>query len=136
MKNLTMISIFAVAATLSACDKTDQANQKTSTTTFSSTELKINNWGPQSAKTGTNPNKQPDGSMGIWIEVSGTQGLGEVQVQFAGQSAKSTSVQEKLITAAIAPEQLAEPGDKEVAIKQLATNKIYSVGVFKVATEK
>ena len=121
MKNLTTISILAIAIILSACDKTEQ--------------LKVINWGPQSAKVGTNPNKQPDGSMGLWIEVSGTLGLGETQVLFSGQPAKSTSVQEKLITAAIAADQLAVVGDKEVAIKQIGTGKLFPVGIFK-ATAK
>src|SRR5438445_13753626 len=101
MKNMAIINILAIAIVVSACNKAEQANQKTSAVPSLTTELKVNNWGPQSAKTGTNPNKQPDGSMGIWIEASGTQGLGEAQVLFAGQPAKSTSIQEKVITAAI-----------------------------------
>lgn len=121
MKKLTIISILAITAVVSACDKP---------------ELRVDNWGPQSTRIGTNPNKQPDGSMGIWIEVSGTQGLGEAQVLFSGKPAKATSIQEKLITAAIPTEQLAELGDKEVSIKQMATNKVYSVGVFKVVAAK
>ena len=96
------------------------------------TELKVNNWGPRSTKTDTNPNKQPDGSMGIWIENSGTQGLGDVQVLFAGQPAKSTSVQENLITTAISSDQLTVAGDKEIVVKQLRTGKLFPVGVFKV----
>lgn len=135
MKNLTTISILAIAIILSACDKTEQADKKTSVTVPPTLELKVVNWGPQSAKIGTNPNKQPDGSMGIWIEVSGTQGLGEAQVLFSGQPAKSTSVQEKLITAAIATDQLAVVGDKEVAIKQIGTGKLFPVGIFKATAE-
>lgn len=135
MKSLTTIGILAVAIILSACDKTEQADKKTSAAVPSTFELKVVNWGPQSAKIGTNPNKQPDGSTGIWIEVSGTQGLGEAQVLFSGQPAKSTSIQDKLITAAIATDQLAVAGDKEVAIKQIGTGKIFPVGIFKATVE-
>ena len=135
MKNLTVITIFAIATILSACDKTEQANQKTSVAASPTFELKVVNWGSQSTKVGTNPGKQADGSMGLWIEVSGTQGLGEAQVLFSGQPAKSTSVQEKLITAAIASDQLAVAGDKEVAIKQIGTGKLFPVGILKVTAE-
>lgn len=135
MKNLTVITILSIAAILSACDKTEQTNQKAPVAASPAFELKVVNWGPQSAKIGTNPNKQPDGSMGIWIEVAGTQGLGEAQVLFSGQPAKSTSVQEKLITAAIATDQLAVAGDKEVAIKQSGTGKLFPVGIFKATAE-
>ena len=135
MKNLTTISILAIAIILSACDKTEQGEQKTPGSLSPVVELKVINWGPQSAKVGTNPNKQPDGSMGLWVEVSGTQGLGEAQVLFSGQPAKSTSVQEKLITAAIATDQLAVVGNKEVAIKQIGTGKLFPVGIFKATAE-
>ena len=70
--------------------------------------------------------------MGIWIEVSGAQRLGEAQVLFSGQPAKTTSVQEKLITAAIADDQLAVIGNKEIAIKQIETGKLFPVGTLKV----
>jgi len=73
--------------------------------------------------------------MGLWIEVSGTQGLGEAQVLFSGQPAKLTTVQDKLITAAIATDQLAVAGNKEVVIKQIATGKLFPVGTFKLTVE-
>ena len=74
--------------------------------------------------------------MGIWIEVSRAQGLGEIQVLFSGKPVMATFVQEKVITAEIAPEQLSEPGKKEVVIKQVATNKLFPVGVFDVQLAK
>ena len=136
MKNLTTISILAIAIILSACGKTEQDNQKTSVASPPTFELKVVNWGPQSAKVGTNPNKQPDGNMGVWIEVAGTQGLGEAQVIFGGQPAKATSVQEKNVNAAISTEQLSQAGNKEVVIKQIATGKTYVVGTFIVESAK
>jgi hypothetical protein len=92
--------------------------------------LEITNWGPRSAKVGTISNKQPDGSMGIWIEVKSTKGLGEAQLMFGGQSAKVTSVMEKHVNAAISIEQINQSGNKEVVIKQISTGKTYPVGIF------
>lgn len=135
MKYLAVITVFAIGTILSGCDKSEQANQKISDAASSAFELKVVNWGPQSTKVGTNPNKQSDGSLGVWIEVAGTQELGEAQVLFSGKPAKSTSVQEKLITAAIDIEQLAVAGDKEVAVKQIGTGRLFPVGIFKVTIE-
>lgn len=130
MKSLTMISILAVVAMVSACDKTEQTNQKTSVPATPVFELKVVNWGPQTAKAGMNPNKQPDGSMGVWIEVVGTQGLGDAQVIFGGQPAKVTSVQDKYVNAGISTEELIQPGSKDVVVKQISTGKTYPVGTF------
>lgn len=98
--------------------------------------LKIGNWGPQSINAGVIPNKQANGSMGIWIEVSGGQGLGEAQVLFSGQPAKSTSVQTKLITAAIAPGNFSQVGKNEISIRQVSTGKVFHVGMFNVEAAK
>lgn len=115
-----------------SCDGPPVGYQNNSSTASPSIELKVSNWGPQSAIFGKNPNKQPDGSMGIWIDVSGMQGLGEAQVLFAGQPAKSTSIQEKLITAAITTDQLAVVGEKEIVIQQIGSGKQFPVGIFKI----
>ena len=136
MKSLTTISILAIAIILSACGKTEQANQKTSVEASPTFELKVINWGAQSAKVGTSLSNQPDGGMGMWIEVAGTQGLGDAQVIFDGQPAKATSVQEKLITASISTEQLTRAGNKEVVVKQISTGKTYLVGTFIVESAK
>lgn len=135
MKKLILIGILSIAAILSACGKAEQSNQKISVEASPTFELKVVNWGPQSAKAGTNPNTQPDGSMGLWIEVAGTQGLGEAQVFFAGQPAKLTSIQDKLITAAIGPDQVAVSGVREISIKQVGTGKLFPVGIFKVSAQ-
>lgn len=136
MKHITLVGILAIAAVVSGCDKPDQANQNPPISKAPLTELKVTDWGPQTAPAGTVPNKQPDGNMGIWIQVAGTQGLGEVQISFGGQVVKSPVIQEKLITIAVAPDQLTEPGDKEITIKQAATDKVFKVGVFKVVPAK
>jgi hypothetical protein len=135
MIKLTILATLSLAALLSACDSGTSTQQKTPVGA-AGVELKVINWGAQSTNVGVIPNKQPGGGMGIWIEVSGTQGLGEVQVLFGGQPAMTTSVQGKMITAAIAPEQLAEQGKKELVIKQIATNKLFSVGAFDIQPAK
>lgn len=134
MKKLTMISMLAVAAIVSACNKTKNENHQTPTVTSSIFELKVVNWGPQSLKAGINPNKQPDGSMGIWVEVESTNGLGEAQIMFGGKPAKSTSVQEKIITAAIDADQITTTGEKEVVIRQIGSGKLFPIGTVRLTS--
>lgn len=136
MKYATLICAIVIAAVISACGKTEQSNQKTSESTSEAVSLKIINWGPQSAPLGTIHLKQPDGSMGLWVQVVDAQGIGEAQVIFAGEPARSTVVADKVITAAIDPEKLAKPGNIEVAIKQVATGKVLPVGIFVVVDPK
>ena len=69
-------------------------------------DFKIVRWGPQETTISTNPNIQPDGGMGVWIESTGTTGFGNAEVIFDGQPALSTSVQKKLVTASISAKQL------------------------------
>lgn len=95
-------------------------------------ELQVVNWGPQSTKVGTIPNRQSDGSMGLWIEVAGIHRLGEAQVIFGGNPAMGTVVQENIITAAISTVQLSYVGNKEVFIRQISTGKSCLVGTFLV----
>ncbi|MDH4483039.1 MAG: hypothetical protein QE279_10095 [Rhodoferax sp.] len=53
--------------------------------------------------------------------------MGEAQVLFSGLPAKSTCVQEKLITAAIAGDQIAAAGNKEVAMKKLKQGSYFQL---------
>jgi hypothetical protein len=124
--SLLELVIFVIALALVACSKTEP----------SSVELKVGNWGPQSTVVKNIPNQGPDGNAGIWIEVSGVQGLGEVQVLFSGKPANKTVVQPKLITAAIGPENFTQVGNKEIAIKQVSTGKVFHVGMFNVESAK
>ena len=64
------------------------------------------------------------------IQTTGTQGLCEAQVIFGGQPVKPTSIQGKLITAAIYRGQLGVAGDKEIAVKQMEVSKLFPVGIF------
>ena len=115
MKKIILL-IFIVVAFSSSCG---------------SESLKILKWGPNEAKIGTIPNKQPDGKMGIWIDVNTTEGLGDIQILFAGKPAP-TAVQPKLVTAGITPEEFAIAGDKTIEMKIVSTGQIIPVGNFKV----
>jgi peptidoglycan/LPS O-acetylase OafA/YrhL len=125
---LALISLYGL-------NKNNLSVQKNITQDSSRVALTVVNWGPQSASVGTNPNIQPDGSMGIWIMVSDTQDFGEAQVTFGGDPMQ-TVVQSKLITAAIPLRQLDQVSSKEVLIKQISTGRIYEVGRFIVESQK
>jgi hypothetical protein len=95
--------------------------------------LRILNWGPQSTIQGVVPGLQPDGGAGVWIQVSGDAALGEMQIVFDDQPAKSTAVSPGLITATISGDYFNTPGKKEIAIRQVTTEKLFPVGVFSIA---
>lgn len=121
MKKIGLFFVFTIIAIMLGCQSNDNL----------SNSINVLKWGPNETKLGTIPNKQPDGKMGLWIDVSSTEGFGELQVLFAEKTVP-TVIQPKLITAGIPPEEIAAPGDKTVKIKQLSTGNIVSVGVFKV----
>jgi hypothetical protein len=133
MKKLSISIAIGVAAMLVACERGSTLQQKTSDVASNLIELKVINWGPQSTKAGVNPNKQPDGSMGVWVEVVETKGIGDAQALFSGQPTHTVVHEDrKIITFAVSPLQIANPGKKEIVIKQIATNKLFPVGVFEV----
>ncbi len=99
-------------------------------------KLAVKNWGPQSTPLNAIPNQQPDGSGALWIEVEDTKDVGELQVMIGGQAATLTSIQPKVITAAFSPELFAQPGEKELAIKKVATGQIFPIGRFVVEPAK
>ncbi|MEK7254289.1 MAG: hypothetical protein AAB316_06055, partial [Bacteroidota bacterium] len=98
--------------------------------------LKVSKWGPQDMVANTNPNPQPDGTVGTWIQVSGTENLGELEVLLAGQLAKLTSVQPQMITATFTPDHFAQAGDKEFAIRQVSTGKVFVVGTVHISPSR
>lgn len=120
MKKILLLSIFTIITFVSACSYNNE-----------SSSLKILKWGPDEAKIGTIPNKQPDGKMGIWIDVLSTEGIGEVQVLFAGKP-QPTVIEPKLITAGVVPEDISVAGDKKIEIKLVSTGQIIPVGTFKI----
>jgi hypothetical protein len=93
--------------------------------------LVVTNWGPQSTTPGVVPNRQPDGSLGIWIQATGTRP--QMQVFFAGKAAKITTVQPNLITAAVDAGELRGDGVKDVAVKDGLDGKTYVIGQFRSA---
>lgn len=88
------------------------------------------NWAPQTTRAGVVANEQPDGTMGIWIKVTGDYAIGEIEVLFDNIPAKTWHNKIGLITAAIAPERLSEPGVKEVAIRTLSKGEVIKIGDF------
>jgi hypothetical protein len=97
--------------------------------------IKVIDWGPQSTTLGVNPNAQPGGELGIWMRLSSTKELGEVQVIFNGQPAVATPVvDDGLITAAVATNQLRSIGKKDVTLLQTQTKKTIQVGVFTISS--
>ena len=120
MKKIILLSVFTIIAFVSSCDSDN-----------SSKPLKVLKWGPNEAKIGTITNKQPDGKMGIWIDVSSTEGLGEIQILFAGKPQPS-AVSPKVVTCGVSPEELAVAGDKTIELKIVSTGQVIPVGNFKV----
>jgi hypothetical protein len=126
---------FAIAAgiiLLGACSPSDNGSTAVAVTSASAAGLRVTNWGPNAAKVGVVPNKQPNGHMGLWIQVDSTQGLGEVQVLVGGHMGSTAVVAEKLITSAFPVEVLAQPGALEITVKQVATGKSFAVGTFTI----
>ena len=97
--------------------------------------LDVESWGPQSMLLGSIPNRQPDGSLGIWIRVSGVRGMGDLCVFFDGQP-MNTTVREGLITIGVPPSLLSKPGTKPVIIEELPTGKTFTVGAFSINRPK
>lgn len=99
--------------------------------------IKVVDWGPQSTTLGVNPNAQPGGELGIWIRLSSTKELGEVQLIFNSHPAKATNiVDDQLITVAVNSDQLLLAGKKEVNLLQSKTGKIIPIGFFEVVEKK
>lgn len=132
-----LVGFFDVLPVNETIESEQAPNQNTNSSSSSQQpNLKIGSWGPQSTTIGKNPNIQPDGGMGIWIEATGISGLGDAEVIFEGQPALTTSVQEKLITASISAKQLNQSGSKEILIKQISTGKTFHVGAFIIKSKQ
>lgn len=124
--------LIAKISDILCAEQSVKVSQNRSLSAKSLKDLEVINWGPQSAIIGSIPNKQPDGSIGLWIKVSSTEGLMDAQVIFDGKPAKTTSIQNKLITAAIDPEQIKVSGEKNIYLKQAKTGELFFIGVFNV----
>jgi hypothetical protein len=136
MKKILLLSVFVFTLLALGCQpdvtpNNTASNNTTSNNTASAKTLKVLSWGPDQAKVGEIPNKQPNGKMGIWIQVDTTVGLGDMQVTFAGHPV-TTAEQPKLVTAGVPPEDIATPGDKTIELKLLSTGEVIPIGTFKV----
>jgi hypothetical protein len=79
---------------------------------------------------GITPNIQPDGGMGLWIEVSGKKNLGEFQVKFDEKTIEIVGGGDELITASIPILLLQSPGEHIVSLKRVQDGKNFMVGTF------
>lgn len=93
--------------------------------------LKILNWGPRGTTKYAVPNIQPDGSAGLWIQLSSDPGLGDVIVYFNGLPL-ATNFSDRIITALIPAELFDDAGAKTVHVRQVLTGRDFSVGEFHV----
>lgn len=132
----TLLTVLIVM--LSACGEAEVPVKNVSASLANNFELKVIKWAPHSMALGKIPdrNKAPDGSLGMWVEVSDTDGLGKTELLIAGQPAKSTFMKKNLITASISPEQLGLEGKNEILIRQVSTGKTFPVGVFIIESNK
>ncbi|WP_153098809.1 hypothetical protein [Paraburkholderia hayleyella] len=94
--------------------------------------LSVEDFGPKFTTAGVNPNKQPDGSIGLWIKVNSTQGFSQAQVYFDDKAALATSVEDKIITAAIDPKYISKPGKHVLTLRLPSRDDIQQIGVFEV----
>lgn len=128
MKNLTLFLTIIFVVFVSSCGSNETANSPEG---ILANKLKVVRWGPEDAKVGVVPNKQPDGKMGIWIEVNSTDGIGDIQVLFGGKP-MLTAVEPKLITTGVPAQEFSAAGEKKVEIQSLQTGESITVGNFKV----
>lgn len=80
--------------------------------------FRVLGWGPQSARIGSVPNRQPGGNMGIWIKFDGDLDPEGLDVLVGAKTASSTVLRPGLVTAGIDPSFIDQdgPASYEVAI--------------------
>ena len=136
LNTIFKIIVITSVVNLVACTKSETPIAASSKLEISIAQPNVIDWGPKTMTLGDNPNKQSDGSLGIWIRVSEGKGLGDIKVLFGGQETQATSVNENLITTAVVSEQISQLGSKEISLKQASTGKIYPVGTFIIEQPK
>lgn len=97
--------------------------------------LRVVDWGPKATAIGVVPNRQSDGSAGIWVKIDGPSDLSGLQVMVDGNEATSTSVGKGLITASMPAAYFFQAGGQMITIRQISTGKSLDVGQL-VVSEK
>jgi hypothetical protein len=92
-------------------------------------QLKILTWGPQNKVIGEVPNIQPNGDIGLWIEVSG-KSKDSYSVIFNDKQLETVNAAENLITAAIPIGYTESIGEKDIYIEEIGSNNKIFVGKF------
>ena len=140
LSKLSCVAMLASVLALSACEGNSPSENKTLVAPKGAVvpDLKVIEWGPHSALVGDNPNQMPDGSIGIWMKVTGADGLGEAQILFGGQPANSVAISSKgdLMTGTLPKDYVAQVGTKDIVIKQISTGKTFPVGTFVVTSSR
>ena len=75
---------------------------------------------------------QPDGGVGLWIEVTNKKSLEGFEVLFAGKPLGNIGGGEQSVTASIPSSFLRSVGSNEISIKRLKDGKMFVVGAFNV----
>lgn len=97
----------------------------------SQSDLTITGWGPDAMKVGTIENRQPNGSMGVWVRTSSPVSPGEVEIYF-GNSKPELVIEGNLITFGVTPDQLVNPGKIEIRLTQPSTGQSKPIGTFEI----
>lgn len=85
--------------------------------------VRVVNWGPQNTVVGINPNRQPDGTLGLWFQLNSTKGLTNVTIQFDGTPALSTViVNNTLITTSVPEALIQSTGQKQISMSNESNN--------------
>ena len=80
------------------------------------------------------PNKLPNSYLGIWIQVTDEHWAARSRF-YLGRKPFPGYVATKVIATAIPPSELTQPGEKEIVIKQVSTEKTFPVGTFVIKSK-
>lgn len=98
--------------------------------------IRVLDWGPQSTTAGTNPNRQPDGGLGLSFNIEKIDPaiVGPIEILIDGAPTGSAVFQPggSTITASISPRFLNQPGPHSLAINEMAVSHVVPVGYFVV----
>jgi hypothetical protein len=94
--------------------------------------LTVVQWGAQDAKVGEGFNQQPDGSSGLWFELSQALPPVEVTGTFGDKPLLGVVSSGKIVTATVPTSYLAAPGSYPIELVVPSTGARISVGSFTV----
>jgi hypothetical protein len=134
-------SLLSITALLGAAGCSDNKPVATATpnsekatpgSAVSLSEIKVGNWGPQETIAGTPFNVQPTGKSAVWIQVTGLNISGGMQVLFGDKQLEDVSASDQIVTGAVPNALIEQPGDRSIVLIEGATNRKVTVGTFRV----